>query len=187
MVIIFQHMVRKTSEEPPSKIKSEIIKEAKRIEESTLYSSRKHFIMADFWSAFHLILGIPVVVLSAVAGLSIFSQFDNSKIISGLITIIVTGLSSLMTFLNTSEKSNAHLNCGHSYEALNTKVRNFRTINCLIEKSEEILSEKIKYYSEQKDKLNNTSPQPPWFAYYFAKKGIERGEASYSVDKESAE
>ena len=172
-----------TSEKTPSKTKEEIMKEAKRIEESTLYSAKGHFVAASFWSYFHLVIGIPVVGMSAIAGLSILSDFDKSKTLSGILTISVTGLSALMTFLNPNGRSSTHLNCGNGYDSINNKVRIFRTIDCWREKSEEVLTEKLKYYSEQKDRLNNTSPQIPWFAYLLARKGIEKGEADFIADK----
>jgi len=172
-----------THEKLSSKTKEEIVKEAKRIEESTLYSAKRHFVMSSFWSSFHLCVGVPMVILSAIAGLSILSQFDKDKTVVGILTLIVTGLSALMTFLNPNERANHHLSCGNNYDALNNKVRIFRTIDCWREKSEEVLTEKLKYFSEQKDKLNETSPQTLWFAYFLAKKGIESGEADYGVDK----
>lgn len=176
---------KSTAEVEPSQTKDEIIKESKRIEESTLYSAKGHFVAARFWSYFHLIIGVPIVIISAVAGLSILSQIDKTKTISGILTISVTALSALMTFLNPNNKSNSHLNCGNSYDALNNKVRIFRTIDCWKEKSEDVLTEKLKYFSEQKDKLNTTSPQVPWFAYQLAKRQIASGQADFVVDKES--
>lgn len=57
-----------TAETPVSKTKEEIIKESKRIEEGLLYSSKGHFAAAHFWNNFHLWIGIPMVLLSAIAG-----------------------------------------------------------------------------------------------------------------------
>jgi hypothetical protein len=173
----------KTIEKQPSKTKEELVKESKRIEESTLHSAKGHFVAASLWSYFHLSIGIPIVVMSAIAGLSILSQFDKNKIIAGILTLVVAGLSALTTFLNPNGRSNSHLNCGNSYDALNNKVRIFRTIDCYREKSEDILTEKLKFFSEQKDKLNSTSPGIPWIAYKLAKRGIEKGEADFNVDK----
>ncbi len=173
-----------TKETTPSKTKEEIIKEAKRIEESTLYSAKKHFVTSDFWQIFHFILGVPVVVLSAIVGVSIFSQFDSDKKITGIMTLIITGLSALMTFFNPNDKASAHKNCGNNYDSLCNKVRLFRTIDCWREESEDVLTEKIKYYAEQRDRLNQDAPQTPWFAYPIAKRGIEKGEAGFAVDSE---
>jgi len=172
-----------TLEKSPSKTKEEVIKEAKRIEESTLFSSKKHFVTSDFWLVFHYILGVPIVVLSAIAGLSILSKFDQNKTLSGILALIVTALSALMTFFNPNERASSHKNFGNSYDALCNNVRIFRTIDCRKEKSEDVLTEKLKYYSEQKDRLNSDAPQTPWFAYPIAKRGIEKGEADYIVDK----
>jgi len=171
-----------TSEISPSKTKEEIIKESQRIEEAVLFSSKRHFIASSFWQGFHFFLGVPTVLLSAIVGLSLFAESSSGRSLAGVFTLIITGLSSLMTFFNPNEKSSVHKNCGNNYDALGSKVRMFRTIDCWKEKSEDVLTEKLKYFSEQKDRLNQDSPQTPWFAYPLAKRGIERGEATYAVD-----
>lgn len=172
-----------TAEKSISKTKNEIIKEAQRIEESALYSAKGHFVAANFWSNFHLWIGIPMVLLSAIAGASVLPQFDPKHIIAGGISIIVVALSSVMTFLNPNEKASAHLNAGNNYDSLQNKVRMFWSIDCWKEESEEVLTERLRYFSEQKDRLNQNSPQIPKWAYKRAKKGIEEGEADYKVDK----
>lgn len=171
-----------TAEKPVPKTKDEIIKEAKRIGESLLYSSKGHFTASYFWSNFHLWIGVPVVLFSAVAGASALSQFDPKHILAGLISILVAALSGVMTFLNPNEKASVHLNAGNNYDSLMNKVRIFWSIDCWRDESEQVLTEKLKYLSEQKDKLNQSYPQIPWWAYKKAKKGIEAGEAEYKVD-----
>lgn len=188
LAIIFQHMAKtmskkiSTGEKPVSKTKDEIIKEAKRIEESSLFSAKGHFEAARFWGNFHLFIGVPAVILSAIAGASALSQFDNSKTIAGLLSILVAALSGLMTFLNPNEKSSVHHDAGNNFDALQNTVRMFWSIDCWQEKSEVVLTQKLIQFSEHKNKLNHSSPQIPWFAYQSAKKGIERGEAEYKVD-----
>lgn len=172
-----------TAEKPISKTKDEIIKEAQRIEESALYSTKGHFVAANFWTNFHLWVGIPMVLLAAVAGASALSQFDPKHIVAGIISIVVVALSGVMTFLNPNEKANAHRNAGNNYDSLQNKVRMFWSIDCWREESEQVLTERLKYYSEQRDRLNQGSPQIPRWAYKSAKKGILAGEADYKVDK----
>lgn len=172
-----------TAEKPTSKTKDEVIKEAQRIEESVLYSAKGHFVVANFWTNFHLWVGIPMVLLAAIAGASALSQFDSKHIIAGIISIIVAALSGVMTFLNPNEKSSTHFNAGNNYDSLQNKVRMFWSIDCWREESEQILTEKLKYFSEQKDRLNQSSPQIPRWAYKLAKKGILEGEADYRIDK----
>lgn len=172
-----------TDETLVSKAKEEIIKESKRIEESLLHSSKGHFSAARFWKNFHLWLGIPIVVLSGVLSASAFGKFDKDHWIAGILSLIVVGLSSIMTFLNPNEKSNAHLNAGNNYDGLMNKVRIFWTIECWREESEQVITAQLKSLSEQKSKLNKSCPQIPKWAYRVAKKGIINGEGEYLIDK----
>lgn len=175
-----------TAETTISKTKSEIIKESKRIEESLLYSAKGHFAAAHFWNNFHLWVGIPMVLLSAIAGASALAQFDPQHIIAGICSIIVAALSGVITFLNPNEKSNSHVNAGNNYDSLMNKIRMFWSIDCWRDESEQVLTERLKYFSEQKDKLNQSYFQIPRWAYNIGKRGIKSGEADYAVDKEIA-
>lgn len=169
-----------TIEKIVSNTKEDIIKEAKRIEESTLYSAKGHFAAAQFWSDFHLWIGIPAAI---IAGISAASALADINIVAGILSIIVAGLSAVTTFLNPNEKASVHLNSGNNYDALQNKVRIFWTIDCWRENSEQVLTEKLKDLSEEKNKLNRACPQIPQWAYNKGKKGIDAGEAAYQVDK----
>lgn len=172
-----------TAEQPVSKAKLEIIKESQRIEESALYSAKGHFAAAHAWANFHLMIGIPIVILAAVAGCTFI---NNNSLIAGILSLIVAVLSAVMTFLNPNERSSSHLNAGNSYDALQNETRIFRTIDCWREDSEQILTERLKNFSNQKGKLNQGSPQIPWWAYQIAKRGIAAGEGNFEVDKEES-
>ncbi|MDO9529085.1 MAG: SLATT domain-containing protein [Syntrophales bacterium] len=172
-----------TAEQPVSKAKLEIMKESQRIEESALYSAKGHFTAAHVWSNFHLIIGVPIVILAAIAGCSFVN--DNS-LIAGILSLIVAVLSAIMTFLNPNERSSSHLNAGNSYDTLQNETRIFRTIDCWREDSEQILTERLKNFSSQKGKLNQGSPQIPWWAYQIAKRGVNAGEGSFEVDKDES-
>lgn len=170
-----------TSEQLVSKAKEQIIKETQRIEEAALFSAKGHFVASYFWSNFHLIIGIPIVVLAAIAGSSFF---NHNNAVTGICSLIVAILSAVMTFLNPNERSSSHLNAGNSYDALQNEARIFRSIDCWREKSDQILTDHLKKISLQKNKLNQNSPQISWWAYLWAKRGIEKGEGDYAVDKE---
>lgn len=172
-----------TAEKPVSKNKDEIVKEAKRIEECLLYSSKGHYAASHFWNNFHLWIGVPVVLLSAIAAASALSQFDPEHIIAGLLSILVAALSGVMTFLNPNAKASVHLNAGNNYDSLMNKVRMFWCIDCWQDESEQILTDRLKSISEQKDKLNQSCPQPLYWAYKVAKKGIREGEGDFKADK----
>jgi hypothetical protein len=46
------------------------------------------------------------------------------------------------------------------------------------------LTDRLKRYCEERDKLNREYPQPFRWSYRAAKKGIEEGEAEYFIDKQ---
>lgn len=171
-----------TAERLASKTRDEVIKEAKRIEEALLFSSKGHFSASHSWGNFHLWIGIPMVLLSAIAGAAALSRFDPDHIIAGILSIIVAALSGVATFLNPNEKVSAHLNAGNSYDSLMSQVRIFWAIDCWKGESDQVLTERLKFLSDQKDELNKKCPQIPRWAYQRAKKGIEAGEAKFSVD-----
>ena len=66
------------------------------------------------------------------------------------------------------------------------RVRIFRSIDCWREESEQVLTERLKHFSEEKDDLNRKCPQiGPW-GYHKAKRAILAGEAKYAVDEPAA-
>lgn len=164
-------------------IKNKIINEAKRIEEDSLYSSKGHFVTADFWTNFHLWIGVPTAILSAIAGASALSQFDNHNIIAGILAIVVTALTAVTTFLNPNEKANSHRNAGNKYNSLRNKARIFREIDCCGGDSDQELTTQLKELAKQRDELNQSSPQISRRFYKKARKSIEEGEAKYEVDE----
>jgi hypothetical protein len=172
-----------TAERQQSQTNEAVVKEAKRIGENCLYTSKGHFAAASFWSNFHLWFGIPIVVLAAIAGASALSRFDNSALVAGILSIIVTILSAVTTFLNPRERANSHFSAANQYDGLLTEVRIFWTIECWRGESETILTQRLKDLSEKRKTLNRECPQVPRFAYKQAKKGIKAGESSYEVDK----
>lgn len=172
----------KTEEKIISKAKEAIIKEAKRIEENCLHTAKGHFVSAQFWTNFHLWIGIPTVILAAVAGTAALAKFDKGNILAGILAIVVVVLTALTTFLNPKERSNIHLVSGNNYDSLLSRVRIFWTIDCWREDSDEILTVKLKELSGERERLNRESPQVSKRAYKKAKKGIEEGEATYRVN-----
>lgn len=172
-----------TAERPLSRTREEIMKEAKRIEEDALYSSKGHFAAAHLWGNFHLWVGVPMVVLAGTSGAAALARFDKSSVIAGVLSLVVVGLSAVMTFLNPNAKAGGHLNAGNNYEAMRDRARVFWAIECWRGDSDEVLTDKLKQLCDQKDKLNHGSPQIPRWAYRKAKRGVAEGEATHSVDK----
>ncbi len=134
--------------------KSELVKEANRIEESLLHSSKRHFEDAKLWGWFHYCLGIPTVVMAAIMGTVVLNQMDPTQFWAGILSILVTVLTAISTFLNPNQRESAHFSAGNKYDALLNEVRLYRTIECWNETDEAILQSKLKSLSDRKSQLN---------------------------------
>jgi hypothetical protein len=72
-------------------------------------------------------LGLPSAVLSAVAATTIFATAAEGgnltlKVVTGAITLIVTILAALQTFLRFSERAEKHQTAGAGFAALNREI-----------------------------------------------------------------
>lgn len=177
-----------TGEAPQSKAKAQIIDEAKRLEETTLYSSKGHHCAAARWGNGHLWLGLPTAILSTLVGAASFAQFAKQSpevaFVAGCISITVAVLSGVTTFLNPNKREASHLAAAHGFDRINNDTRLFWSVECWLEESETVLNAKLKELIDRKNDLNAKSPQIPNWAYVRAKKGIAAGESEFKVDKQ---
>jgi len=171
-----------TSEIGAARPRDEIIKEAKRIEESTLLSSKAHFAASHRWGLCHLIVGVIVSVLSAVAAAFTFSSMWPEAV--GTLALIVTILSTVSTFLNPNDRAAKHLASGNGYDSVSNRARIFGTIDCWADGVDaRDLADRLKRLSDEKSKLNAESLQVSPWASRKAKRGVAAGEGAYAVDK----
>ena len=89
-----------------------LLSEARIVESRTSITARAHFRASSFWSNIQLSVGGVAAVLSAIAGASALSQLDARNVIAGVLALAVTTLTAVATFLNPSERANAHLRAG---------------------------------------------------------------------------
>lgn len=161
--------------------RASLVKEAERIGEDALYSSKGHFNAADSWRRLNYGLGIPAVTMSAVAGLSAFADFDKSNVVAGILALLVAVLTAISTFLNPEEQAAAHHAAGSKFNSLKNRCRLFATTSTA-RVSISDLARQLRELSDERDDLNESSPPIPGRAFRRARKGIEAGEASYEVD-----
>lgn len=159
-----------------------LAKEAARIGEDALYSSKGHFEAASGWRAWHLRIGIPSSIAAAVAGVSVIKDWPEVAATLAFMTAAATAVS---TFLDAKGHSAAHLGSGNAFKALHSDARIFEQIDCPSSKPTEDLRKQLEALSERRHALNGSSPQIPRWAYESARRGIEEGEADYQVDKSS--
>ena len=161
--------------------REEIIKEAKRVEEDSLYSSKGHFYAAQFWSRFHLFIGTFTSVMVAASGVFVLYQFDFYRIYVGGLAVLTSAISAISTFTSPSQRATEHRSAGNRYNSLRNRARFFSGIEAGSEEYEKSL-EKLRCLCIERDDLNSRSLQIPRWAFNRARKGVEEGEAKYEID-----
>lgn len=151
-----------------------IVEEAKALEKDALYSAKGHYEEANYWARFHLLLGIPAALLSAIAGASALGQFDNHALIAGFLAIFVAALTGITTFLNPNGKASAHQTVGTKYTALRNQTRSFYNLTLFTDTSEPDLIEQLQGLAKHRDELNEASPPISDRAYSIASKNIAK-------------
>lgn len=158
---------------------SKISDELRRIEEDSIHSAKSHFESARIWSKWNLGLGIPSVIAASWAALEITQQ--NDALAFGL-AFASAALTALNTFLNPSEKAQAHQNAGNQYKSLENQARIFREIT-LPTLGETPIPDEFIALAAKRDQLNEAHPAPLRRGFILGRLGIENGENTYKVDK----
>lgn len=153
--------------------------EALRIEEDCTFSAKRHFNASSRLEKYHYCLGVTSAL---TAGLSGISAFDNYLIPAGVLAILSTGLTSILTFLKLSERSEHHRSIGNKYLSLRNKTRLFRELE--VNKFSEEIIVKINELSNQRNDLNNSALNTSGSDYKKAQKDIKENLHKYEVDKE---
>lgn len=156
-------------------------REAERLEEDAIYSSKGHFNAEDTWVRRNYWLGVPATVLSAIAGATLIKSQPEWATAFTLLASLLTGL---MTFLKPNERAAMHRAAAGQFLALRNDARFFREIDLLQSDRMGELSERLEELSAARNELNLKSPSIPRRAFVAARKGIEEGEATHEVDKE---
>lgn len=167
---------------PDDDVISALQKEAERIEEDALYSSKGHFNAEDIWVLRNYWLGVPSAVLGAIAGAALIKSQPEWASAFTLIASLLTGL---MTFLKPNERAAIHRAAAGQFLALRNDARIFREIELLEPYRQADLPKRLKELSSVRNELNQNSPSIPRRAFVDARKGIEEGEAIHKVDKEN--
>ncbi len=174
----------------PQDVKQNIRLELERIEEDCEHSGKSHFNAGVRWARYNLWLGIPSVILSALAGTAFFNgsspkpEGDNllTQIAAGM-SVVVALLTALMTFLKPSERAAGHKGSGDQYLALRNDARVFRTIRLAHACDEEAAIASLDEFTKRRNELNKASAQFSDSDRCKARESIEKGEAQHRVDE----
>ncbi len=116
------------------------------------YKSARHYEKKHKW------IGVPVVIISAVVGSSLFALIDKDmtwlNIFAGSISLIGVVLSSLQTFLSYSKLSEKHLITSIKFSALYRELQ----IKQITGLDKESLDSFIESFRKRWDEIDETAP-----------------------------
>jgi hypothetical protein len=86
-----------------------------------------HYLAALYYSQRHYWMGVPVVLLTAAVGTSVFATLQNKpdawvQISVGLLSFLATLLAALQTFLSYGERAEKHRLAGARYGAIGRRL-----------------------------------------------------------------
>ena len=165
---------------PKAPIRAELL----RIEEDCIHSGKAHFNASDRWGAYHFWLGIPAVILSALAGTAFF---NDQVLVGAVMSAAVAILTALQTFMKPSERASAHKSSGDQYLGLRNDSRVFRQVRLDHVCDDQAAIDGLEEFSKRRNELNLASAQVAPRDFKKARRGIDAGEALHVVDKPKAE
>src|SRR3569833_221381 len=109
----------------------DILDKAKTYQKTYHDVGRAHYIAANFYAALNTIFGVPVIIITAVVGTTIFATLNDShsptwKIGAGLFSLAGTVLASLQTSLGLANTSQKHKTAGENYRAIQRRFETFQ-------------------------------------------------------------
>jgi hypothetical protein len=159
--------------------------ELQRLEENSMYSAQTQFEHAKQWRAVNLILGLPASVLAALAGATALAS-TAGRIVAGVLALAAAGFGAILTTINASHRTNQASAAANAYLEIQGAARQARTVDLPYETVEEARAA-LAELTARRDEQNRTAEVPSRRAYKKAKRNIESGSQSYSVDRITSE
>jgi hypothetical protein len=159
--------------------------EARRLEESAMYSAQSQFERAKFWRGLNLSLGVGAAILAAVAGVVGLAS-DEARILSGVLALIAAGIVSVLTTVNADRRHSAAAAAANAYLEIQTASRQLHAVD-LPRLDYDTARTRLAELTARRDEVNKTADMPSRRAYRRAQASIERGGQRYSVDKDGRE
>lgn len=161
-----------------------------RIKVDSLYGKKKHFNAAERKQIIHYWIGIPLMLLNIISTSVIFYVITENvtgivKYAPLVIALITTILAGFQTFLNIEKSVEGHKRIGNKYLSimkncirLETYIKDKLISNEEIIQKLEMISSNIEEVNVEAESYSTNDSD-----YKKAKKGIESGEESYTIEE----
>jgi hypothetical protein len=155
---------------------NDILAKAKTYQKTYHDVGRAHYIAANYYAALNRLFGVPVIVITAMVGTTIFATLNESpdpkwKIAAGLFSLIGTVLASLQTSLGFANTAQKHKFAGENYRAIQRRFETFQLK--FAEAGRELRTSAITEYerlTQELDEIPKKCPTVPDWCYEKAKR-----------------
>jgi len=172
-----------------SEFRTALDREANRLLEDSLHSSKNNLQAGSWWSDFNTRVGASAEGLAAIlaGGAGVSALLDTNTLVTAGLAIASSVLSAIQAFLKPAEKADAYTLKGARIMALRSETRMFREIDLISEATDDELRLKLEDLRKRYAELNETPPLVVERRHYEkARKSIEAGEADYAIDKKAS-
>ncbi|MFF5532904.1 SLATT domain-containing protein [Streptomyces cinerochromogenes] len=154
--------------------------ELRRIEESAMYSAQCQFEETKRWRAVHLLLGVPVTLLAAVAGTTALVE-STGRTAAGILALIASGLGAVLTTVNAPQRTAQAAASANAYLEIQTAARQHREID-LAHWTPDEARRALAELTARRDEQNAKAEVPSRRAYRRAQANLRAGSQRYAVD-----
>ena len=161
--------------------RKDIVNEAKRVHEATMWSGQSQFEQAKIWSRRNTFLGVPSSGLAAVAGVTGLADIWGN-VATGILALSASFLTAILTTLNYSKKIDQAHSSANAYLALQQDARIFIEVDSKAGTVDE-LRESLATLVARQQEINGTAHIPSPKARGKAEKNINDGRQRYEVDE----
>ena len=157
-----------------------IATEAKRIESDALYTAQANFHQAVVFGRLHVALGLPAVVLSALAGTAILA--GGSDAVAGACALAAAVFATADLFISSERRASEHSAQGVEYRKLQHDARRLRTLD-VFSAAVDTRRARLEELAGRHTDLNRMNRPSEW-AFRHARRKIASGELLQPGDDE---
>lgn len=155
--------------------------EARRIEESAMFSAQSQFEQAKLWRGVNLVLGGPAAVLAALSGAAGLADAAN-RTTAAILALLAAGLGATVTTLNASSRAERAHTAANAYLAIQTDARQLRLLD-LPDLDPAEARARLAALTVRQQEANAAADVPSRLAYRLGKRNIRSGGQAYAADE----
>jgi len=156
-------------------LRGNLLAEADHLRRVALFAAERHYAAETPWFYSVYWFNLPVMVLSAIAGLVAFMEFPWRQEVAASISMIVAALAALATYLDPRTKANQHHALAKAFESLYHEIGLYSRVLAVAENAERKDLWRIKAFTKEFLRLMRSTPPVPARIYRRARKNLASG------------